>query len=123
MTYSSDAGRWCCGGCAVRSHLTDWTARLTRRVLDALLMWTRSGPLESSAELLRAGNMLWKLLLLVLLAEVRATYNLNPVDPQVVAAQSYAQTRNNARPPLRTLNPASKVQDPRPAVTDTFETL
>ncbi|CAF90336.1 unnamed protein product, partial [Tetraodon nigroviridis] len=50
--------------------------------------------------------MLWELLLFVLLADVRATYHLSPVDPQRVAAQSYAQTRNNARPPPRTLNPA-----------------
>uniref|UniRef100_H3CBR8 Matrilin 3a n=1 Tax=Tetraodon nigroviridis TaxID=99883 RepID=H3CBR8_TETNG len=53
-----------------------------------------------------AGKMLWELLLFVLLADVRATYHLSPVDPQRVAAQSYAQTRNNARPPPRTLNPA-----------------
>lgn len=90
---------------------------------DALHMWTRSDPLGSPEEPLRAGKMLWKLLLFVLLAVVRATYHLSPVDPQLVAAQSYAQTRNNARPPLRTLNPASKVQDPRPAVIAVFETL
>lgn len=83
---------------------------------DALYMWTRSDPLGSSGEGLRAGKMLWKLLLFVLLAEVRATYHLSPADPQRVAAQSYAQTRNSARPPLRTLNPASKIQAPRPAV-------
>lgn len=87
---------------------------------DALHMWTRSDPLGSPEEPLRAGKMQCKLLLFVLLADVRATYHL---DPQHLAAQSYARTRNNARPPLRTLNPASKVQDPRPAVIAVFETL
>lgn len=80
---------------------------------DAPHMWTRSDPLGPPGGPLRAGKMLWELLLFVLLADVRATYHLSPVDPQRVAAQSYAQTRNNARPPPRTLNPASKV--PRPA--------
>lgn len=59
--------------------------------------------------------MLRKLLLFAaaaLLSGVRATFHLSPGDPQLVAAQSYAQSRNNARPPIRTLNPASKVQDP-----------
>lgn len=56
--------------------------------------------------------MLWKLLLLLLLAGARATYPLGPGDPRLLAAQSHAQTRNNGRPPLRTLNPASKVTGP-----------
>lgn len=90
---------------------------------DALHKWTRSDPPGSSEEPLRAGKMLWKLLLFVLLADVRATYHLSPVDPHRVATQSYAQTRNNARPPLRPLNPASKLQDPRPAVITVSETL
>ncbi|XP_034435111.1 matrilin-3a [Hippoglossus hippoglossus] len=51
---------------------------------------------------------LWSLLFCtsLLLSDVLATYHLSAVDPQVVAAQSYAQTRNNGRPPTRTLNPA-----------------
>lgn len=45
----------------------------------------------------------------LLLSDVLATYtHLSAADPQLVAAQSFAQTRNNGRPPLRTLNPASK---------------
>lgn len=44
----------------------------------------------------------------LLLAGVRATYHLGTGDPQLIAAQSYAQTRNNGRPPIRTLNPASE---------------
>lgn len=78
-------------------------------------MWTRSDPRGLSEGPLLAGKMLGKLLLIaaVLLADVRATFHLSPGDPQLVAAQSYAQTRNNGRPPLRTLNPASKVQNPR----------
>ncbi|XP_063352176.1 matrilin-3a [Pelmatolapia mariae] len=41
-----------------------------------------------------------------LLSDVQATYHLMAGDPELMAAQSYAQTRNNVRPPLRTLNPA-----------------
>lgn len=44
----------------------------------------------------------------LLLADVLATYHLSAGDPQLIAAQSYAQTRSNGRPPFRTLNPASK---------------
>lgn len=47
---------------------------------------------------------------LLLPAPLRATYHLGAGDPQLIAAQSYAQTRNNGRPPIRTLNPASKFQ-------------
>lgn len=78
-------------------------------------MWTRSDARGSSGGPLRAGEMLRKLLLLAaaaLLPGARATFHLSRGDPQLVAAQSYAQSRNNARPPVRTLNPASKVQDP-----------
>ena len=56
-------------------------------------------------------SLLWSLLCCasLLLSDVQATYHhLSAVDPQVIAAQSYAQTRNNGRPPHRTLNPASK---------------
>lgn len=76
--------------------------------------------------------MLWKLPLplplpllvaALLAADVRATYHLSPGDPRLVAAQSYAQTRNNGRPPLRTLNPASKVQEPCSAAFTVFKTL
>uniref|UniRef100_A0A673BUH0 Matrilin 3a n=1 Tax=Sphaeramia orbicularis TaxID=375764 RepID=A0A673BUH0_9TELE len=55
---------------------------------------------------------LWSLLTCasLLLAHVRATYpphhHQGAGDPQLIAAQSYAQTRNNGRPPIRTLNPA-----------------
>lgn len=65
--------------------------------------------------------MLGRLLLVAaaaLLSGARATYRLRPGDPQLFAAQSYAQSRNSGRPPIRTLNPASKVPDPRPAVAD-----
>lgn len=44
----------------------------------------------------------------LLLSGVRATYHPGAGEPQLIAAQSYAQTRNNGRPPMRTLNPASK---------------
>ncbi|XP_075869670.1 matrilin-3a isoform X5 [Nelusetta ayraudi] len=44
--------------------------------------------------------------LLLPATHVRATYHLGAGDPQLIAAQSYAQTRNNGRPPMRTLNPA-----------------
>ncbi|XP_035764386.1 matrilin-3a isoform X3 [Neolamprologus brichardi] len=40
-----------------------------------------------------------------LLSDVQGTYHLMAGDPELMAAQSYAQTRNNGRPPLRTLNP------------------
>ncbi|XP_035534909.1 matrilin-3a isoform X1 [Morone saxatilis] len=51
---------------------------------------------------------LWSLLYCasLLLSDARATYHLSAGDPQLIAAQSYAQTRNNGRPPTRTLNPA-----------------
>ncbi|XP_055362084.1 matrilin-3a [Betta splendens] len=42
----------------------------------------------------------------LLLADVLATYHLGARDPQLIAAQSYAQTRNNGRPPHRTLSPS-----------------
>ncbi|XP_010738993.1 matrilin-3a isoform X2 [Larimichthys crocea] len=42
----------------------------------------------------------------LLLSDVLATYHHGAVDPHMIAAQSYAQTRNNGRPPTRTLNPA-----------------
>ncbi|XP_005731114.1 matrilin-3a [Pundamilia nyererei] len=41
-----------------------------------------------------------------LLSDVQGTYHLMAGDPELMAAQSYAQTRNNGHPPLRTLNPA-----------------
>ncbi|XP_051265445.1 matrilin-3a isoform X5 [Dicentrarchus labrax] len=51
---------------------------------------------------------LWSLLYCasLLLSDAQATYHLSAGDPQLIAAQSYAQTRNNGRPPIRTLNPA-----------------
>ncbi|XP_034756252.1 matrilin-3a isoform X1 [Etheostoma cragini] len=53
-------------------------------------------------------SSLWSLLLCasLLLSDVLATYQLNAWDHQLIAAQSYAQTRNNGRPPSRTLDPA-----------------
>ncbi|XP_053192681.1 matrilin-3a [Scomber japonicus] len=42
----------------------------------------------------------------LLLSDVLATYPLSAGDPHLISAQSYAQTRNNGRPPHRTLNPA-----------------
>ncbi|XP_053737529.1 matrilin-3a [Synchiropus splendidus] len=51
----------------------------------------------------------WSLLcsIALLASDASATYRgLNGGDPQMMAAQSYAQTRNNGRPPIRTLNPA-----------------
>nr|XP_040016561.1 matrilin-3a isoform X1 [Gasterosteus aculeatus aculeatus] len=56
----------------------------------------------------RMKPFLWSvlsLLLLLLLSDVLATYHLGVGDPQRIAAQSYAQTRTNGRPPFRTLNP------------------
>uniref|UniRef100_A0A8C6TID4 Matrilin 3a n=1 Tax=Neogobius melanostomus TaxID=47308 RepID=A0A8C6TID4_9GOBI len=42
----------------------------------------------------------------LLLWDVLATYtHMGALDPHAIAAQSYAQSRHNARPPLRTLNP------------------
>lgn len=86
---------------------------------DRAHMWRRWDPRGSSEGPLRAGEMLRKLLLVAavaLLSGARATFHLSPGDPQLGAAhshaQSHAQSRNNARPPIRTLNPASKVQDP-----------
>lgn len=43
----------------------------------------------------------------LLMSDVLATYQLNAGDPHLISAQSYAQSRNNGRPPTRTLNPAS----------------
>ncbi|XP_032398834.1 matrilin-3a isoform X3 [Etheostoma spectabile] len=53
-------------------------------------------------------SSLWSLLLwaALLLSDVLATYQLNAWDHQLIAAQSHAQTRNNGRPPSRTLDPA-----------------
>ncbi|XP_062415679.1 matrilin-3a [Pungitius pungitius] len=45
-------------------------------------------------------SILW-----LLLSDVLATYHSSVGDPQLIAAQSYAQTRNHGRPPFRTLNP------------------
>ncbi|TKS75529.1 Matrilin-3 Precursor [Collichthys lucidus] len=42
----------------------------------------------------------------LLLSDVLATYHHSALDPHMIAAQSYAQTRNNGRPPTKTLNPA-----------------
>lgn len=48
------------------------------------------------------GSLVYCLFLFV--SDVYGTYRLNGFDPQQVTAQSYAQRRNNARPPLRTLD-------------------
>ncbi|XP_077949291.1 matrilin-3a isoform X3 [Gasterosteus aculeatus] len=53
----------------------------------------------------RMKPFLWSVLSLLLLSDVLATYHLGVGDPQRIAAQSYAQTRTNGRPPFRTLNP------------------
>uniref|UniRef100_A0A8C7Z938 Matrilin 3a n=1 Tax=Oryzias sinensis TaxID=183150 RepID=A0A8C7Z938_9TELE len=53
----------------------------------------------------------WSLLYctaLLLSDVVQATYHLRSGDPQLIAAQSYAQARHNARPPFRTLNPTKE---------------
>uniref|UniRef100_A0A672GS30 Matrilin-3-like n=1 Tax=Salarias fasciatus TaxID=181472 RepID=A0A672GS30_SALFA len=52
-------------------------------------------------------SALWSLLYgaALLLCDATATYHLSPGDPRLLAAQSYAQNRNNGRPPLRTLDP------------------
>ncbi|XP_013871152.1 matrilin-3a isoform X1 [Austrofundulus limnaeus] len=48
----------------------------------------------------------------LLLCDVtRATYLLGAGDPHLISAQSYAQTRHNGRPPLRTLNPTHHRSD------------
>ncbi|KAK9531429.1 hypothetical protein VZT92_010855 [Zoarces viviparus] len=54
---------------------------------------------------IRMKSFLWSLLSL-LLSDVLATYHISAGDPQLIAAQSYAQTRNNGRPPFRTLDPS-----------------
>uniref|UniRef100_A0A3Q3RSR3 Matrilin 3 n=1 Tax=Mastacembelus armatus TaxID=205130 RepID=A0A3Q3RSR3_9TELE len=53
-------------------------------------------------------SLLWSLwsCAALLLSDVLATYHLRAGDPQLIAAQSYAQTRNNGRPPARNLNPS-----------------
>ncbi|XP_020570565.1 matrilin-3 isoform X4 [Oryzias latipes] len=56
----------------------------------------------------------WSLLYctaLLLSDVVQATYHLRSGDPQLIAAQSYAQARHNARPPFRTLNPTNHRSD------------
>ncbi|XP_041721228.1 matrilin-3a isoform X5 [Coregonus clupeaformis] len=50
------------------------------------------------------GNLVYCLFLFV--SDVYGTYRLNGFDPLQVTAQSYAQRRNLARPPLRTLDPS-----------------
>ncbi|XP_041832379.1 matrilin-3a [Melanotaenia boesemani] len=58
---------------------------------------------------MRMKPFLWSLLYcaaLLLSDVVQATYHLGLGDPQLIAAQSYAQSRHNGRPPLRTLDPA-----------------
>ncbi|XP_034088135.1 matrilin-3a isoform X4 [Gymnodraco acuticeps] len=54
-------------------------------------------------------TLLWSLLCCaaLLLPDARATHPLNAGDPRLISAQSYAQTRLNGRPPIRTLNPES----------------
>ncbi|XP_015225246.1 PREDICTED: uncharacterized protein LOC107081599 isoform X2 [Cyprinodon variegatus] len=57
---------------------------------------------------------MWSLLYFVLLlfSEVaHATYHLRAGDPQLITAQSYAQTRQNGQPMFRTLNPANHRSD------------
>ncbi|XP_028295280.1 matrilin-3a isoform X1 [Gouania willdenowi] len=51
---------------------------------------------------------LWSLLYCaaLLVSDTMATYHLSPGDPQLMAAQSYAQSRINRQQPIRTLNPA-----------------
>ncbi|XP_071019729.1 matrilin-3a isoform X2 [Oncorhynchus clarkii lewisi] len=51
------------------------------------------------------GSLVYCLFLFV--SDVYGTYRLNGFDPQQVTAQSYAQRRNIARPPLRTLAPSA----------------
>ncbi|KAM6906795.1 transmembrane matrix receptor MUP-4-like [Lycodopsis pacificus] len=55
-------------------------------------------------------SFLWSLLSL-LLSDVLATYHISAEDPRLIAAQSYAQTRNNGRPPFRTLDPSMHRSD------------
>ncbi|XP_052327241.1 matrilin-3a isoform X2 [Oncorhynchus keta] len=51
------------------------------------------------------GSLVYCIFLFV--SDVYGTYRLNGFDPQQVTAQSYAQRRNIARPPLRTLAPSA----------------
>ncbi|XP_021467216.1 matrilin-3a isoform X9 [Oncorhynchus mykiss] len=51
------------------------------------------------------GSLVYCLFLFV--SDVYGTHRLNGFDPQQVTAQSYAQRRNIARPPLRTLAPSA----------------
>ncbi len=107
-------------GLKVTSHL--WIGRTVWRVGPGPRhMWRRSYPRRDWAEdpnrppedSPHADTMkcsVWSLLSCasLLLSDVLATYPLPAVDPQLITAQSLAQTRNNGRPPHRTLNPASK---------------
>ena len=70
----------------------------------------RNRPPEDPVQAETMKCVLWSLLCCasLLMADVLATYHLSAGDAQLIAAQSYAQSRNNGRPPLRTLNPASK---------------
>ncbi|XP_067339150.1 matrilin-3a isoform X2 [Channa argus] len=54
----------------------------------------------------------------LLLSDALATYQLSAEDPQMIAAQSYAQSRNNGRPPLRTLNPSKTDSECRSRLLD-----
>ncbi|XP_056150120.1 matrilin-3a [Lampris incognitus] len=53
-------------------------------------------------------SLLWSLVYCVplFLSDVRGTYPLGAPDHQRASAQSYAQSRSNARPPHRTLDPS-----------------
>ncbi|KAM8832529.1 matrilin-3a isoform 1-T2 [Spinachia spinachia] len=65
---------------------------------------TPGGPPGGRRMPIRMKPFLWSILSL-LLSDVLATYPFSAGDPQLIAAQSYAQSRNNGRPPFRTLNP------------------
>ncbi|AWP20158.1 putative matrilin-3-like [Scophthalmus maximus] len=108
----------------VRSHLGIGQRQLTRCPPELLICWRRSDPhrAESHRERADTGRTTggaplpadtmksspWGLLCCasLLLSDVLGTYHLGAGDPQLLAAQSFAQTRSNGRPPLRTLNPA-----------------
>lgn len=114
----------CYGGPEVMPHL--WIGcRVWRIGLRAPHMWRRSDPrwaelswAEQDTHTDTTGGLCVHMMKSVLcsllscasllLSDVLATYHLSVGDPQLISTQSFAQSRNNGRPPLRTLNPASK---------------
>lgn len=100
----------------------DWVDSLTCLSWDLLICGGRQFPCNHSRYCwprrdslrllkdLKMNPFLWNLLYCVLLlfSDALATYHLRAGNPHLITAQSYAQTRHNSQPILRTLNPTSK---------------